>query len=250
MSTDNRIISPKKINRETRFNFLGIEVYACYYEGCYKIKKILFLKFKKYDYEKLINKKFDKFESQLKKTIGSASEGGNTLTQNIKYIFKRQKSIDSKLDDLSCLGNLSNQGNDSLNKYLTSRIDISILGHNEQGSMEVLGCNDDKIDIKFPNYLCKNNGYGAVVHTKNQKLNLKIRSLTAGKLTIKLKGVDYHPTKDSPRIPIYIACDYCSINGHEYLKKETFVTHDNNYSISVETSADQVLDIEFGWHPI
>ena len=78
---------------------------------------------------------------------------------------------------------------ESLSIYYTSRIAIKNYG-NKNNSIEIIDTSDLSAEISFPEWIKDNNGNGAIIHSSNLVIDLKIKCINDGTLNITLITLD------------------------------------------------------------
>ena len=136
-----------------------------------------------------------------------------------------------------------------LGHYITARLDIKNIG-GSSNNIKFLHCSDDNSLINFPNWFCQDDGSGAVVQSFKGSINLKIKCIHDGKLSIRLRGIDF---KDDlgDKLPIFINFLKLSVNGVSLLDNPKLVSHDNYYQCKeIDVFNDDIILIHAEWSPL
>ena len=132
--------------------------------------------------------------------------------------------------------------------YITARIDIKNKGTSEN-KIKFLYCSDKESLITFPNWFSQDDGVGGVVQSYNGFLNLKIKCINDGKLSIRLGGIDVKD-ENGNKLHIYINFLKASVNGVPLLNESKLVSHDDYYQCEeIEVLHDDILLIHLEWSP-
>lgn len=133
-------------------------------------------------------------------------------------------------------------------KFNKARIDIKNKG-NQNNSIKVIDCDDNFIELNYPEWYNNKDGRGLVIQSTASNLNLKIKCIADGILELYLRGIDFRD-KNNNRIPIYINYTSVSHNGKELLQNNILVSHDTPHCIKLNVKDSEILDFSVHWMPI
>lgn len=134
-------------------------------------------------------------------------------------------------------------------KYLNGRIDIKNFGDSDNDIL-ILENSDDTSEVNTPQWFKTSEGRGWTIQSKKGELDLKIKIVKDGKLTIWLRNLDYRDSKHM-QLPIYIDFTKFSVNGNDIFNFPITVWHNNPYIYTKEKVNDgEILDFHFEWEPL
>lgn len=133
----------------------------------------------------------------------------------------------------------------SIAKYKIGRIDIKNEG-NESNSVDVLNSSDQNVLIAYPSWFCDVKGKGLKIESEKGNLDLKIKCINDGNLTIGFRGIDYRD-KYRNRIPIYVKFTEIFINGVKINNDEKIVFHDNPVIFRKKVDDNEIITIHASW---
>ena len=131
-------------------------------------------------------------------------------------------------------------------KYGTARIDIKNSG-TEFNSIEIIENDDVNSHESQPKWLSNDKGSGLIINSYRGSLNLKIKCIQKGLLTIRLRGLDVRD-KNGNRFPIYIDYVTFSVNNVEQTNHK-LVCHDKPFTFRKEVEDNEVVDLHIEWMP-
>lgn len=131
--------------------------------------------------------------------------------------------------------------------YLTARIDIKNSGGIDN-AVEIIEKSDDSLKISFPKWMIGDKGKGCMITSKKLKLDLKVKAITDGELTVKLRGMDV-ADKNRKRFPVYINYTKFIVDGEEIFNANKLLTHDDNYIFRMPVADSQIVDVHVEWMP-
>ena len=164
------------------------------------------------------------------------SENKESLEEETKYIYNKINS------------SYFNENAEFLRKYLESRIDIKNYG-NETNNIIILKSDDSSLNIKQPSWFNDEEGIGTIVNSVKGDLNLSIKCVNDGKLTIGFKAIDYRD-KNENRIPIYIDYTEIVINDEIIVDESHVSWHDNPFIYEKNVKDGEIINIKVKWAPI
>ena len=134
-------------------------------------------------------------------------------------------------------------------KYITARIDIANR-EMKDNDVIILDNSDLECEINSPSWLNDSRGTGYILQSYKGVLDLKVKCVKDGQLTIWLRGIDFREFKNN-RLPIYIKFTEFSVNNKQIFDSDIVVWHDNptyNY-IKEDVKDGEILDLHFEWEP-
>lgn len=128
----------------------------------------------------------------------------------------------------------------------TARIDIKNTG-NHGNNIVINSKLRDKIRerITTPSWYSKN-GVGYIIESSNNYLDIDIKVVESGELSIGIKGLDVKDEKNS-RFPVFIEFTSLIINGEEKLTIPVSVHHDKGKYIKIPVQNNEKLNIQAKW---
>lgn len=159
-----------------------------------------------------------------------------TLRKNLVFQIEQNIQTNSKNNIIDYL---------ALEKYLTCRIDMKNEGI-DSNSIEILDISDDNAQYNFPQWFSDDNGKGMSIHSKQGKLNIKIRIINEGKLFIRFMGMDIK-NENGKRVPIFIRYTNIFINGEKINNDEKTVWHDSSFIFRKNVKNFEIINIEASW---
>ena len=133
------------------------------------------------------------------------------------------------------------------NTYLTARIDIKN-ENMENNEIEIIKNSDKNLDILLPKWYEDKLGKGMVIHTQKRIINLEIKCINDGKLTIKFRGKDI--LNNGIRTPTYINYISIYINGEKINSDNKITCHDDPFIYQKEVKNSEIIKMEIYWMPI
>ncbi|MBQ3443815.1 MAG: glycosyltransferase [Selenomonadaceae bacterium] len=132
-------------------------------------------------------------------------------------------------------------------RYLTARLDIQLMS--TTGDFEILSVSDKKTKIWKPAWFQKN-GIGYQIHSYVGELDFTAKATVAGKIMLRLLGVDVRdPTDKTKRIPYWIDYSKLAVNGETIFDELTPAWHDKFYRYDFEAKANEEIKIHVEWQP-
>jgi len=174
----------------------------------------------------------------------------DTLKENYLHIIESISAIKDNIKKIKLIhekGQRFNENeNDVLIKYKTARIDIKNLGTNNN-KIDILNISDSSAKIDMPKWFCDDKGQGVIIESLAKSLNLKIKCIGDGDLSIALRGIDFKAF-DKKRYPVYLKYNTFKINDKEFIDKHVVASHDSPFSINLKNIKDQEnIDIYTEW---
>lgn len=130
--------------------------------------------------------------------------------------------------------------------YFTARLDIKNSGK-FKNQIEFLFISDENHKLFFPDWFRHDDGIGAVIESYKGDLDLKIRCIHDGTLSLRLRGI--HAMNSNKVIPIFINFTQVIINGTMLINEEKLVSHDDFYSCNYKVKDGDILFIHVEWKP-
>ena len=162
------------------------------------------------------------------------NKDGNTV-EWIKSFFNQEK-----------LNDVPSNFFGHLLKYATARIDMRNKG-SEHNSVEIIENDDVNSYESRPKWLSKDTGKGLIINSYKGSLNLKIKCIQKGLLTIRLRGLDTRD-KNGKRFPIYIDYITFSVNNVEQVNHK-LLCYDKPFTFRKEVEDNEILDVHIEWAP-
>ena len=135
-----------------------------------------------------------------------------------------------------------------VSKFMTGRIDIKN-NNSPDNAVEVIENSDKSSKLDFPLWLKDDEGAGCLIESTAGYLDVKVKCIGDGELSIKLRGVNASD-KNNKRYPVYIDYTKLSINGEDIIKENTLVWHDEPFSYEMPVADGEILTIHLEWMPI
>ena len=132
-------------------------------------------------------------------------------------------------------------------KYATARIDIKNLGSIEN-NIEIIENNDDYSKVYRHGWFKDDNGEGVVIESTSESIDLKIRCVNNGKLTLWLRGLDILD-KNGKRFPVFIDYTNLKINNETIFEEHKLISHDTPFIFEKEVLDSEIFDIHIEWSP-
>ncbi|MBQ2654654.1 MAG: glycosyltransferase [Methanobrevibacter sp.] len=136
----------------------------------------------------------------------------------------------------------------AIKKYNTARIQFKNIG-SSTNSIEIIESSDDDLGIKVPQNLCDENGKAVVIHSDVNSLDLKLRAIGDGLLTIDFKSYNIN-LENGERFLIYIDYTDITINGRNYITERTMVNFVEPFTIEKRVADSDILDIHVEWESV
>jgi hypothetical protein len=131
---------------------------------------------------------------------------------------------------------------------MTGRIDIKN-NNSPDNAVEVIENSDKSSKLDIPLWLKDDEGAGCLIESTAGYLDVKVKCIGDGELSIKLRGVNASD-KNNKRYPVYIDYTKLSINGEDIIKENTLVWHDEPFSYEMPVADGEILTIHLEWMPI
>ena len=135
-------------------------------------------------------------------------------------------------------------------KYITARIDI-VNREVKDNDIIFLENSDDECEINSPNWINDSRGTGYIIQSYKGVLDLKIKIIKDGKLTIWLRGIDFRKYNNHRR-PIYIKFTKFLVNNQQIFDSDIIVWHDDPayHYIKEDVKDGEIMDLHFEWEPL
>ena len=135
-----------------------------------------------------------------------------------------------------------------LSKFITSRVDIKNIS-SKGNSIEIVENSDATAKVDFPQWLQDENGGGCIIQSMAGYLDVKVRCIGDGDLSIKLRGINALD-KNKNRYPVYIDYTDFEVNGNQIIKENTLSWHDKPIFHEMPVKDGDVISIHLEWLPI
>lgn len=137
--------------------------------------------------------------------------------------------------------------NSYLNKHITSRIDLKNYG-SIGNNLEIIKNSNKNSSIEYPPGLKNDKGTGMIIRSIGRKIDLKLRCIEDGTLSIVLRGVNVKDRKGN-RFPIYIDYKSLMINKKEHIEDSKLIWHDEPFIIRRKVKNNEIITIHMEWMP-
>lgn len=131
-----------------------------------------------------------------------------------------------------------------INTLKTARVDIKNRG--ESNNLEIIDSNGEH-KITTPKWFQEDGSIGYVVESNALSMNLNLKCIGSGDLTIALGGLDMN--NNQGRYPIHIEYTSLQINGKEYLNNSVVAWHDDRKIIKIPVNDTNKINISIKWLP-
>ncbi|WP_298522460.1 hypothetical protein [uncultured Methanobrevibacter sp.] len=135
-----------------------------------------------------------------------------------------------------------------LSKFITSRIDIKNTS-SKGNSIEIIENSDATAKVDFPQWLQNENGGGCIIESMAGYLDVKVRCIGDGDLSIKLRGINALD-RNKNRYPVYIDYTDFEVNGNQIINDNTLSWHDKPIYHEMPVKDGDVIAIHLEWMPI
>lgn len=133
---------------------------------------------------------------------------------------------------------------DRLTDYITARIDLKMKNN---GDFEIVKNSDPVANDRMPAWQQKD-GKGHVIESRSGRLDIAIRALTDGEITIQLKGRDVRD-QDGARVPYWIDYQKFLYNSVVIFEEKKPAWHDKGLVYSYPVMKDEVIRLHIEWLP-
>lgn len=127
----------------------------------------------------------------------------------------------------------------------TCRIDIKN-SFKSLNSVKVLNCSDKNVKIDYPKWFKNNKGSGIVINSNEHSIDLTIKCINKGKISIDLKGPDLRDDSNQ-EIPYYINYTSFKINKIEQIKHEKLASHKDSFLVERAVRDGEIINIHIEW---
>lgn len=143
---------------------------------------------------------------------------------------------------------LHDESDQFFNILSRARIDIKNRGVSDNNII-ILENNDPNLDVSQPSWFNNHEGIGTMLTSLKGDLNLSLKCINDGNMTIEFKGLDFKD-KNGNRIPIFIDYTYLMIDGKELISGSLVSWHDNPYIYNEKVKDGQIINLEVRWYPL
>lgn len=127
----------------------------------------------------------------------------------------------------------------------TCRIDIKN-SCNPSNSIKLLDCSDKNVKSEYPKWYEDNKGSGIVIHSTEHFLDLTIKCINDGVLSIYLRGPDIRDD-DNVRLPYYVNYNSFKINEIDQFDQDKLVCHDDFFLVEKVVQDGEIINIHLEW---
>ena len=133
-----------------------------------------------------------------------------------------------------------------MDKYRTLRIDIINKGK-EGNNFEIIDYSDDELKHATPDWFNKNEGIGHVFKTQKSKLNMKLKIINDGEVTIKLRAENVKDANGN-HFPVYVDCTGFKVNGDAIIDSHTLISLEG-FRYNGKFADGDMLTVDIDWMP-
>ena len=144
--------------------------------------------------------------------------------------------------------NIESKNYDFLKKYLQCRIDIKNHGSKENDVL-LIDSNDSLLSFHAPDWFKNDEGIGYLLNSNTGSLDLSLKCVNDGTITLGFKGIDYNDRKGY-RIPIYIDYTEIIVDGKNLVSGSRVCWHDNPFIYQKDVKDGQIIKIQVKWRPV
>lgn len=131
-------------------------------------------------------------------------------------------------------------------KYLTARIDLK--NEKYHNAIELIENSDENSIVNYPKWYEDELGSGIIIQFQQRKINLKIKCIHDGDLTLKFRGKDVK-SQQGVRIPVYIKFNNIFVNNEKINDDIKLVCHDKFYTYKRKVEHNEILTISVECSP-
>lgn len=133
-----------------------------------------------------------------------------------------------------------------MDKYRTLRVDIVSKCAGDK-NIEVISCSDGDLRHNVHDWLDKGKGLVNVFKTQRSKMNLKIRAVSEGEITVKLR-VENVKDINGNHFPLFVDCTNLKIDDEVLIDDHTLISR-AGFKFTKEVAADDTLTVDVEWMP-
>lgn len=134
-----------------------------------------------------------------------------------------------------------------LTKYSTARIDLKN-NNTSKNTIEILENSNKSPNTDFYKWISDEKGKGCIIESNNMNLDLKIKIIENGQLTIKLRGKQIHD-KNKTNFPVYIDYTNFKIDNETIIDSNRLVTYKQPFVYKMNVKDSQIINIHIEWLP-
>lgn len=131
-------------------------------------------------------------------------------------------------------------------KYRTLRVDIINKGAPDN-DFELIDCSDDDMTRNAPAWFNKGEGIGHVFKTRKSSLNLKIRAVNSGEISVKLRAENIKDANGN-HFPVYVDCTGFRVNDETVIDTHTLISLEG-FRFKKKVEDGEVISIDVDWMP-
>lgn len=132
-------------------------------------------------------------------------------------------------------------------RFNTARIDLKNV-NSPDNSVEILEVSDLNSKIDAPEWYRDESGIGHVVQSSSNSIDLKVRCIESGVLTIRLRGLNAND-RNNKKFPIYIDYTNFTLNGETIFDDHHLQCLEESYDYELEVNDSDILDLHVEWMP-
>jgi len=141
----------------------------------------------------------------------------------------------------------SNIRNDLL-PFTTLHFDIKNRGDKENKT-KVVSYDDDNIINYTPGWFTDETGEGRIIESAKGKLNLHLKCIQKGELTLSLKTMNFKD-KSGHRMPLNIDIKSLTINNKILIEENTLISYEKPYEYTKQVVDGEIINIKVEWAPL
>ena len=170
------------------------------------------------------------------------------INNNVNYFADFVKE-ESNLFNPKFLDDFLIRFDKNIDKYITARIDIKNTKNStlEENDIEIIRISDNTAAISTPEWFHKN-GKGYVIESRIGILNIVLRCINKGNLTISLRGQDVRD-KSNNRVPILIDYSKFIVNSNSLIEGIKSAWHDEPIRYNREVDDGEIINLSLEWKP-
>lgn len=154
------------------------------------------------------------------------------------------------LEEKMTIGKISTDVYDIVEKFkdaFTARIDLEFIGLDKDSKLQEIIVSDDFARVEKPSWFQKN-GDGYNIISISGDIYIKLKTNTAGKINVWLRGMDVRvPNDNSKRIVCWVDYTKFIVNENEILSESFPAWHNKSYKYSMEIESPGDISIRVCW---
>lgn len=234
-----------------RFNFIEMMKKEKYVPNAFLVLNYTFpddakIHYKQFFSEELCEVPFNEVSNNLKIIINGKNKGHEPLSiKDSIYLVNAILNKNEIKNHIKEYSSYTQNENDDLLKYLTSRIDIKNIG-GENNSINIEKISDKNAKIDYPDWFTDELGQGMTIHSTSGSLDLQVKCNNSGTLIMKFRSPDIRDNNQK-RVPIYIKYTNIYINENNLNDSEKIVWHDTPLIFKKQVEDSEIVKIAVKW---